>query len=79
MLCYTTECFDMARRESSKLHKRSKKIMAADAHVGARVRSRRLQLGMSQSDLGEVLGWPAPGLADTDLSEPGSALELHRA
>jgi HD superfamily phosphohydrolase len=23
--------------------------------------------------------WPAPGLDDTDLSEPGPALELHRA
>ena len=23
--------------------------------------------------------WPAPGLDDTDLSESGSALELHRA
>jgi len=23
--------------------------------------------------------WPAPGLDDTDLSEPGHALELHRA
>ena len=23
--------------------------------------------------------WPAPGMDDTDLSEPGPALELHRA
>ena len=26
-----------------------------------------------------VAEWPAPGLDDTDLSEPGPALELHRA
>ena len=26
-----------------------------------------------------ILLWPVPGLDDTDLSEPGPALELHRA
>jgi hypothetical protein len=49
--------------------------------------------GITQEQLGQVFHvedgtvaiiaaeapWPLPGLDDTDLSEPGSALELHRA
>jgi hypothetical protein len=31
-----------------------------------------------QAEIDEVWEWPAPGLDDTDLSESGSALELHR-
>jgi len=35
------------------------------------------QFNLSQAFL--PAKWPAPGLDDTDLSEPGPALELHRA
>lgn len=35
---------------------REKRIKNTDAHVGARVRLRRIQLGMSQTGLGDALG-----------------------
>lgn len=38
------------------MNPRKSEIHAVDFHVGARVRSRRTQLGMSQSDLGDALG-----------------------
>jgi transcriptional regulator with XRE-family HTH domain len=46
----------MPRRKSSKPLNLSTPIKSADAHVGARVRSRRLQLRMSQTALGEATG-----------------------
>jgi len=46
----------MQRSKSLGSHPLGKKIRGADAHVGARVRSRRIQMGISQSALGDSLG-----------------------
>ena len=46
--------------------------------IAERQNSQRVvNLPMSRLDIANH--WPAPGLDDTDLSEPGPSLELHRA
>ena len=46
----------MPRRRTSQSGALNMKMKSADAHVGARVRSRRIQLGISQTRLGKALG-----------------------
>jgi transcriptional regulator with XRE-family HTH domain len=46
----------MPRRKTSKSPVSEKKVREIDAYVGARVRSRRIQLKISQTDLGKAAG-----------------------
>jgi transcriptional regulator with XRE-family HTH domain len=46
----------MARREHFVVPGRKSRPSSIDVHVGSRIRSRRILLGMSQQDLGEALG-----------------------
>jgi hypothetical protein len=48
----------------------------------ARQMLQRPEIDATEADVALVCGfsdWPAPGLDDTDLSESGLPLELHRA
>ena len=54
--CCLESMTTMPRQNSSKPARGEKVPLDTDVHVGSRVRSRRVQLGMSQSDLAEKVG-----------------------